>query len=103
MIIYWYNCIFYKKYIRFGDHLEAEKKAGYKDTHTLRNQACKLRREWADEITDELKGNFAEIATRALNIYSFVKHSFMIVIIDLFCWNEMNVPISFHLKYYFEW
>jgi len=36
--------------------------AGYKDTHTLRNQACKLRRECADEITDELHRNFAEIA-----------------------------------------
>ena len=41
-----------------------------KDTHTLRNQACKLRRECADEITDELHRNFAEIAPRALNILS---------------------------------
>ena len=46
------------------------KKAGYKDTHTLRNQACKLRRECADEITDELHRNFAEIAPKALNILS---------------------------------
>ena len=53
-----------------GDHLEATKKAGYKDTHTLRNQACKLRRECADEITKELHRNFAEIAPRALNILS---------------------------------
>ena len=53
-----------------GDHLEAAKKAGYKDTHTLRNQACKLRRECADEITEELHRNFAEIAPRALNILS---------------------------------
>ena len=50
--------------------MEAAKKAGYKDTHTLRNQACKLRRECADEITDELHRNFAEIAPRALNILS---------------------------------
>ena len=28
---------------------EASKKAGYKDIHTLRNQACKRRREFADE------------------------------------------------------
>ena len=35
---------------------------------TLRNQACKLRRECAEEITDELHRNFAEIAPRALNI-----------------------------------
>ena len=41
-----------------------------KDTHTLRNQACKLRRECADEITEELHRNFAEIAPRALNILS---------------------------------
>jgi hypothetical protein len=44
--------------------------AGYKDTHTLRNQACKLRRECADQITEELHRNFAEIAPRALNILS---------------------------------
>ena len=50
--------------------MEAEKKAGYKDTHTLRNQACKLRRECANEIIDELHRNFAEIAPRALNILS---------------------------------
>ena len=48
--------------------MEAAKKAGYKDTHTLRNQACKLRRECADEITNELHRNFTEIAPRALNI-----------------------------------
>ena len=32
------------------------------------NQARKLRRECADEITDELHRNFAEIVPRALNI-----------------------------------
>ena len=60
--------VFVEEYVRSGDHLEAAKKAGYKDTHTLRNQACKLRREGADEITEELHRNFAEIAPRALNI-----------------------------------
>jgi hypothetical protein len=60
--------VFVEEYVRSGDHLEAAKKAGYKDTHTLRNQACKLRRECADEITEELHRNFAEIAPRALNI-----------------------------------
>ena len=34
----------------------------------MRNQACKLRRECAEEITEELHSNFAEIAPRALNI-----------------------------------
>ena len=57
---------FVEEYVRSGDHLEAAKKAGYKDTHTLRNQACKLRRECAYEITEELHRNFAEIAPRAL-------------------------------------
>ena len=60
--------VFVEEYVRSGDHLEAAKKAGYKDTHTLRNQACKLRRECADEITNELHRNFTEIAPRALNI-----------------------------------
>ena len=59
---------FIEEYVRSGDHLEAAKKAGYKDTHTLRNQACKLRKECAEEITEELHRNFAEIAPRALNI-----------------------------------
>ena len=34
----------------------------------MRNQACKLRRECADQITEELHRNFTEIAPRALNI-----------------------------------
>ena len=62
--------VFVEEYVRSGDHLEAAKKAGYKDTHTIRNQACKLRRECADEITEELHRNFTEIAPRALNILS---------------------------------
>ena len=36
----------------------------------MRNQACKLRRECADDISEELHRNFAEIAPRALNILS---------------------------------
>ena len=43
--------VFVEEYVCSGDHLEAAKKAGYKDTHTLSNQACKLRRECAYEIT----------------------------------------------------
>ena len=62
--------VFVEDYVRSGDHLDAAKKAGYKDTHTLRNQACKLRRECADDISEELHRNFAEIAPRALNILS---------------------------------
>ncbi len=62
--------LFVEEYVRSGDHLEAAKKAGYKDTHTLRNQAFQLSRECADELADELHRNFAEIAPRALNILS---------------------------------
>ena len=62
--------VFVEDYVHSGDHLEAAKKAGYKDTHTLRNQACKLRRECADEISEQLHLNFAEIAPRTLNILS---------------------------------
>ncbi len=62
--------VFVEEYVRSGDHLDAAKKAGHKDTHTLRNQACKLRRECADDISEELHRNFAEIAPRALNILS---------------------------------
>ena len=61
---------FVEEYVRSGDYLDAAKKAGYRDTHTLVNQACKLRRECADEITNELHRNFAEISPRALNILS---------------------------------
>ena len=62
--------VFVKEYSGTGDHLEAAKKAGYKDTHTLRNQACKLGRKCADDISEKLHRNFAEIAPRALNILS---------------------------------
>jgi phage terminase small subunit len=62
--------VFVEEYVRSRGHLEAAKKAGYKDTHTLRNQACKLRRECADDISEELHRNFAEIAARTLNILS---------------------------------
>ena len=31
-----------EEYVLSGDHLKEANKAGYKDTHTLRNQPCKL-------------------------------------------------------------
>jgi hypothetical protein len=62
--------VFVEEYVRSGDHMEALKKAGHKDTHTLRNQTSKFRRECADEIKDELHRNFVEIAPRELNILS---------------------------------
>ena len=62
--------MFDQEYACSGEQLEATKKVGYKDTHTLRNQVYKLRRECADQITDELHRNFAEMAHIALNILS---------------------------------
>jgi len=56
--------VFVEEYVRSGDPLEVAKKAAYKDTHTLRNQAFKLRRKCADETTEELYRNFAEITPR---------------------------------------
>ena len=72
--------VFVEEYVRSGDHLEAAKKAGYKDTHTLRNQACKLRRECADEITDELHRNFANL--------------WLLYLIDTFCVKFSNPEFS---------
>ncbi len=40
--------VFVEEYVRSGDHIEAAKKAGHKDTHTHRNQACNLGSEMAD-------------------------------------------------------
>ena len=37
--------VFVEEYVRSGNHLDAAKKTGHKDSHRLRNQACKLRRE----------------------------------------------------------
>ena len=34
--------IYVEEYVRSGDHLEAAKKAGYKDTHTLRSTPISL-------------------------------------------------------------
>ena len=37
--------VFVEEYVRSGDHLEAAKKAGYKDTQTLRNQSLTMSRD----------------------------------------------------------
>ena len=47
--------------------MEALKKAGHKDTYTLRNQTSKFRRECADEIKDELHINFVKKTLPAKN------------------------------------
>jgi len=39
--------VFVEEYVRSGDHLEAAKKAGYKDTHTLRSHGLlKCLKKW---------------------------------------------------------
>ena len=37
--------IFVEEYVRSGDHLEAAKETGYKDTHILLNQGLMMSRE----------------------------------------------------------
>ncbi len=37
--------VFVEEYVRSGDHMEAAKKTGYKDTHTLRNQGLTMSRD----------------------------------------------------------
>ena len=64
--------VFVIEYVSSGDHLDTAKKARYKDTHTLRNQSCKLRIECADDISKELNRNFNEIAPIALNILFYL-------------------------------
>jgi phage terminase small subunit len=67
--------VFVTEYVRSGDHSETAKKAVYKGTHTLRNQHSQLRRECADDISEELHRNFPEIAPRVLNILSDLAES----------------------------
>ena len=59
--------VFVEEYVRSVDHLEAAKKAGYKDTFYV-IRPVELCRQYSDEITEELHRNFAEIAPCALNI-----------------------------------
>ena len=37
--------VFVEEYVRSGNHLQAAKRAGYKDTHTLRNQGLTMSRD----------------------------------------------------------
>ena len=57
---------FVEEHVCYGDTLKIANKAGYKDTYTMRNQACKLHRDCADDISEELHRNFAEMAPRVL-------------------------------------
>ena len=57
--------IFIKEYCALGDHVEAARRAGYSEK-TVANQACKLKRELASEIREELTLNFITHAPKAL-------------------------------------
>ena len=61
------NCLRgrFKHYLKEGGGVT---KQASSFVYIIPSQACKLRRECADEITEELYRNFAEIAPRALNI-----------------------------------
>jgi hypothetical protein len=54
--------IFIKEYCALGDHVEAARRAGYSEK-TIANQACKLKRELASEIREELTLNFIGYAS----------------------------------------
>ena len=57
--------IFIKEFCALGDHVEAARRAGYSEK-TIANQACKLKRELASEIREELTLNFITHAPKAL-------------------------------------
>ena len=57
--------IFIKEYCALGDDVEAARRAGYSEK-TVANQACKLKRELASEIREELNHNFVGYAPKAL-------------------------------------
>ena len=57
--------VFVKEYCALGDHVEAARRAKYSEK-TLANQACKLKRELASEICEELNLNFISHAPKAL-------------------------------------
>ena len=53
--------LYVEEYVRSGDHLEAAKKASYKEVHSLPNKVFKFLSEGEDKITKELELNFAKI------------------------------------------
>ena len=59
---------FVEAYCRLGNGTLAAKKAGYKDSPSLVNQASKLKRELSAEISEELRSSFMNAAPKALSI-----------------------------------
>ena len=59
---------FVEAYCRLGNGTLAAKKAGYKESPSLVNQASKLKRELSAEILEELRSSFTNAAPKALSI-----------------------------------
>ena len=59
---------FVEAYCRLGNGTLAAREAGYKDSPSLVNQASKLKRELAGEISEELRSSFMNAAPKALAI-----------------------------------
>ena len=53
---------FVEAYCRLGNGTLAAREAGYKDSPSLVNQASKLKRELAAEISEELRSSFMNAA-----------------------------------------
>ena len=58
----------FEEYASSLDDLDTAKKAGYKYTDKLRNQARNLRREFVNDISEKLRRNIDKIVPRALNL-----------------------------------
>ena len=59
---------FVEAYCRLGNGTMAAREAGYEDSPSLLNQASKLKRELAAEISEELRSSFMNAAPKALSI-----------------------------------
>ncbi len=57
---------FVEAYCRLGNGTLIAREAGYKDSPSLVNQACKLKRELSAEISEELTANFTSAAPKAM-------------------------------------
>ena len=62
---------FVEAYCRLGNGTLAAREDGYKDSLSIVNQASKLKRELAAEISEELKSSFMNAALDLARTYSF--------------------------------
>ena len=67
---------FVEEYVITGNATKSALAAGYKDTPSLSNQACKLRRELFKEINDEVQFTLRDSAPKALQTLThLLEHS----------------------------